>query len=179
MKYNQSILAGLFCLLSFSTVAKVDDLQQEVKIAAASQEADIKNNQVIFFGPVEVTQGSIKMNADELRVFSKEDKSGKTLVATGNPATYTQMMEDGRPATASAKEIRYELATRTLTLVGEATLEQDGSQVTGNRIKYNISLQQLIAESTGKGDDRVITIIQPETYQEEKPETPVNKQEQQ
>ena len=60
MKYNQSILAGLFCLLSFNTIAKVDDLQQEVKIAAASQEADIKNNQVIFFGPVEVTQGSIK-----------------------------------------------------------------------------------------------------------------------
>ncbi|MGS0726044.1 lipopolysaccharide transport periplasmic protein LptA, partial [Shewanella sp. 0m-11] len=62
---------------------------------------------------------------------------------------------------------------------GEATLAQDGSQVTGNRIKYNISLQQLIAESTGKGDDRVITIIQPETYQEEKPESPAKKQEQQ
>lgn len=178
MKYNQPILAGLLCLLSFNTVAKVDDLEQEVKIAAASQEADIKNNQVIFFGPVEVTQGSIKMNADKLRVFSKEDKSGKTLVATGSPATYTQTMDDGRPATASAKEIRYELATRTLTLMGNATLEQDGSQVTGNRIKYNISLQQLIAESTGQGDDRVITIIQPEAYQEEKPGEPVNKQEQ-
>ncbi|MDR8522305.1 MULTISPECIES: lipopolysaccharide transport periplasmic protein LptA [Shewanella] len=177
MKYNQTILAGLFCLLSFNTIAKVNDLEQEVKIAAASQEADIKNNQVIFFGPVEVTQGSIKMNADELRVFSKADKSGKTLVATGKPATYTQTMDDGRPATASAKEIRYELATRTLTLVGDATLEQDGSQVTGNRIRYNISKQQLIAESTGQGDDRVITIIQPETYQEDKPETP-SKQEQ-
>lgn len=182
MKYNQSILAGLLCLLSISSYAAVDDLKQEVKIAAASQEADIKNNQVIFFGPVEVTQGSIKMNADELRVFSKEANSGKTLVATGNPATYTQVMEDGRPATASAKEIRYELATRTLTLLGNATLEQEGSQVTGNRIKYNIGLQQLIAESTGQGNDRVITIIQPEAYQEETPETPaepIEKQEQQ
>ncbi|PKG56293.1 lipopolysaccharide transport periplasmic protein LptA [Shewanella sp. Choline-02u-19] len=182
MKYNQSILAGLLCLLSISSYAQVDDLKQEVKIAAASQEADIKNNQVIFFGPVEVTQGSIKMKADELRVFSKEASSGKILVATGNPATYTQMMEDGRPAMASAKEIRYELATRTLTLLGNATLEQEGSQVTGNRIKYNIGLQKLVAESTGKGNDRVITIIQPEAYQEETPETPaapIKKQEQQ
>ncbi|WOT04687.1 lipopolysaccharide transport periplasmic protein LptA [Shewanella youngdeokensis] len=181
MKYNQPIIAGLLCLLSVSSYAKVDDLKQEVKIAAASQEADIKNNQVIFFGPVEVTQGSIKMKAAELRVFSHETSKGKTLVATGSPATYSQVMDNGLPATASAKEIRYELATRTLTLLGDATLAQEGSQVTGNRIEYNIGLQQLIAESTGKGNDRVITIIQPEAYQEETSSPgaePIEKQEQ-
>lgn len=179
MKQIKPIIAGLLCLLSLGAVAKVDDLKQEVNISASRQEADIKNNQVIFFGPVEVTQGSIKINADQLRVFSKKADSGKILVATGKPATYSQIMEDGRPASASAKEIRYELATRTLTLLGEATLEQDGSQVTGNRIQYNINLQQLVAESTGDGNDRVITIIQPETYQEEQPETPAaEKQEQ-
>ncbi|GIU38855.1 lipopolysaccharide transport periplasmic protein LptA [Shewanella colwelliana] len=165
MKLNNLILASMLTLISFSSAAKVNDLMQEVKISAASQEADIKNNQIIFNGPVEVTQGSIKIKADELRAFSKENSTGRILVATGNPATYSQVMEDGRPASASAKEIRYELSTRTLTLVGDATLEQEGSQVTGNQIRYNIEQQQLIAESTG--NDRVITIIQPENYQEE------------
>ncbi|QYJ89489.1 lipopolysaccharide transport periplasmic protein LptA [Shewanella halotolerans] len=165
MKLNSLILAGLLPLVSVGTHAKVNDLLQEVKISAASQEADIKNNQIIFHGPVEVTQGSIKILASELRAFSKEKNSGKILIATGNPATYSQVMEDGRPASASAKEIRYELSSRTLTLIGDATLEQEGSQVTGSQIRYNIEQQQLIAESTGK--DRVITIIQPENYQEQ------------
>ncbi|RTR40632.1 lipopolysaccharide transport periplasmic protein LptA [Shewanella canadensis] len=169
MKQNKLLIIALLSLVSFSGMAKLDDLKQEVKISAASQEADIKNNQIIFHGPVEVTQGSVKILADELRAFSKEKDGGKILVATGSPATYSQIMEDGRPASASAKEIRYELSSRTLTLIGNATLEQAGSQVTGHQIRYNIAKQQLIAESTG--NDRVITIIQPENYQEEtKPE---------
>ncbi|ACA88494.1 lipopolysaccharide transport periplasmic protein LptA [Shewanella woodyi] len=175
MKQNTGIITALLCLISFSSVAKVDDLKQEVKISAASQEADIKNNQIIFNGPVEVVQGSVKINADKLRAFTKEGSNGRILVATGNPATYSQIMEDGRPANASAKEIRYELSKRTLILKGNATLEQDGSQVTGNQIQYNIEKQQLIAESTGS--ERVITIIQPENYQDEsKPKTDSNKE---
>ncbi|MFT5234989.1 MAG: lipopolysaccharide export system protein LptA [Shewanella sp.] len=169
MKQNTVIITALLCLISFSSLAKTDDLKQEVKISAASQEADIKNNQIIFNGPVEVTQGSVKINADKLRAYSKEGTGGRILVATGNPATYSQIMEDGRPANASAQEIIYELSKRTLILKGNATLEQDGSQVTGDQIRYNIAKQQLIAESSG--NDRVITIIQPENYQEEtKPE---------
>ncbi len=164
MKLNKFILVGMLAVASLNVAAKESDLQQEVKISAASQYADIKNNQVIFNGPVEVTQGSIKIKANELRAFSKENDGGKVLVASGNPATYSQIMEDGRPASASAKKISYELSSRTLTLEGNATLEQEGSQVTGNLIRYNIEQQQLIAE--GKEGDRVITIIQPENYQE-------------
>lgn len=164
MNKHNLLIAVLLSITSLSATAKQNDLMQEVKISAASQEADIKNNQMIFNGPVEVTQGSIKILADELRASSKEGSGGKILIATGKPATYTQVMEDGRPATASADEIRYELSNRTLTLIGHATLEQDGSQVKGDKIRYNIAEQQLIAES--KGNERVITIIQPENYQE-------------
>ncbi|MCE9679963.1 lipopolysaccharide transport periplasmic protein LptA [Shewanella sp. AS1] len=177
MKLNKLLLAGALSLCAFTSMANEADLLQEVKISAASQEADIKNNQVIFHGPVEISQGSIKIKADELRAFTKENDSGKILVATGKPATYSQIMEDGRPASASANEIRYELSTRTLTLLGNATLEQDGSQVTGNQIRYNIELQQLIAES--KEGDRVITIIKPENYQEALPVKDQPKQEKQ
>ncbi|GGN20068.1 lipopolysaccharide export system protein LptA [Shewanella putrefaciens] len=176
MKQNKILLASLMLIMSMSAYAKVADLQQEVKIKAVSQTADIKNNQIIFFGPVEVTQGSIKIQAAQLRAFSADGETSKILVATGNPATYTQILDDGRPTSASAKEIRYEMATRTLTLTGSASLDQAGSQVTGNLIRYNIIQQKLIAESTGSGDDRVITIIQPENYQDDlKTQTPADK----
>ena len=165
MKQNKRILAGLLCLVSLCALAKSNDLQQEVKIQAVRQSADIKNNQITFFGPVEVTQGSIHIKADELKAFSEGKEGQRVLVATGSPATYQQTLDDGRSAAASAKEIRYNLASRTLTLTGKATLDQAGSQVTGDVIRYNINKQQLIAES--KGGERVITIIQPQNYQEE------------
>ena len=176
------LLSGLLCVLSFSVMAKQGDLKQELKIAAASQSADIKNNQIVFYGPVTITQGTININADELRAFTPKNSTSKRLIATGKPATFSQELDDGKIGTASANEISYDLATTTLTLTGNAKLDQAGSQVTGNRIKYNIKGQELLAESTGTGQDRVITIIQPENFQDESapkqklPEIPVNKQ---
>ncbi|WP_434928128.1 lipopolysaccharide transport periplasmic protein LptA [Shewanella sp. HL-SH8] len=170
-----SVLAG-------NAVAKEGDLKQELKIAAVSQRADVKNNQIIFNGPVKITQGSINIEADELRAFSAENGQTKTLIATGNPATFSQELDDGRIGTASANEIRYDLATTGLLLTGNAKLDQAGSKVTGNVIRYNINAQELIAESTGKGEDRVITIIQPENFQNDEspaqklPEIPLKKQ---
>ncbi|MGX9462418.1 lipopolysaccharide transport periplasmic protein LptA [Shewanella sp. A14] len=179
---NVILLSGILCMLSLPAMAKQDDLKQELKIAAVSQFADIKNNQIVFNGPVKIVQGSITINADQLRAFTPENSTSKKLIATGKPATFSQELDDGQIGTASADEITYDLATTTLTLTGNAKLDQSGSQVTGNRIKYNINAQELIAESTGKGQDRVITIIQPENFQDETapkqklPEIPVNKQ---
>lgn len=165
MKLNKLLLALLLGLSSFYSFAKPNDLEQEVKIQAVRQSADIKNNQITFYGPVEVTQGSIHITASQLKAFSSGKGSQRILVAIGEPATYEQTLDDGRPASASAKKITYNLTNKTLTLTGNATLDQDGSQVTGNRIRYNINKQELIAESKGNG--RVITIIQPQNYQED------------
>lgn len=163
MTQTNIFLAGILCILSFTAVAKSDDMLQEVKIQAARQTADIKNNTVVFWGPVDVTQGSIHITADKLTAFTNNNAQ-RILIAIGKPATYQQTMDNGKLATATAKELRYNLANKTLSLTKDATLDQDGSQVTGNYIRYNIEKQKLIAES--KGSERVITIIQPETYQQ-------------
>ncbi|MBB1360586.1 MULTISPECIES: lipopolysaccharide transport periplasmic protein LptA [unclassified Shewanella] len=179
---NVMLLSSILCILSLPAIAKQGDLKQELKIASVSQSADIKNNQIVFNGPVTIVQGTININADQLRAFTPENTTSKRLIATGTPATFSQELDDGKIGTASANEISYDLATTTLTLTGNAKLDQSGSQVTGNKIKYNISAQELIAESTGTGQDRVITIIQPENFQDESapkqklPEIPVNKQ---
>ncbi len=166
MKRINLFMASLCCVLSFNALAKQDDVLQELKIQAVRTGADIKNNQVIYYGPVIVTQGSIKITADELRA-SKNDTTGESIIiATGKPATYSQEMDDGKLAIASAKEIRYELGKRTMALKGDASLDQMGSKVSANQIRYDIEKQKIIAES--QGNDRVITIIQPENFQGDK-----------
>ncbi|WP_242620334.1 lipopolysaccharide transport periplasmic protein LptA [Shewanella maritima] len=167
------VALGLVSPMS-SLEAKEGDLQQQVKISSVSQKADIKNNQIIFYGPVTVVQGSINIQADELRAFTSDNSVTKTLVATGNPATFSQELDDGKIGTASASEVRYDLASTTLTLTGKAKLDQAGSQVTGDIIRYNIDKQELIAQS--KGDERVITIIQPENFQDPSEQAPVEQQ---
>ena len=188
-KQYQNLLhiTGLIISLSLGVTAlnshaKEGDLKQQLTIAAVSQIADIKNNQIIFNGPVKITQGTINIDADEIRAFTPENSQNKVLVATGKPATFSQELDDGKVGTASANEIKYDLATTTLTLTGNAKLDQGDSQVTGSKIRYNIKAQELIAESTGKGEDRVITIIQPENFQDNNapkpnlPEIPLKKQ---
>ena len=165
MNQTNRLIAALLCTLSLGAVAATDDLTQEVHIAARSQSADIKNKRVVYNGPVVVTQGSIKILADEL---SASQGDGETiLIATGKPATYTQMLDNNRPATASANEIRYNISKRVLTLMGDAEIEQDGSKVTAPRIVYDIQLQQMKAEGNKNPDDRVHTVIKPENFQNE------------
>ncbi|WP_299007513.1 lipopolysaccharide transport periplasmic protein LptA [uncultured Shewanella sp.] len=159
MKHYLLIVVSLVLLLNVNAFALESDLQQAVIISASNQQADIKNNQMIFNGPVKVTQGSITITAQTLRAFSKKNNTQKILIAIGNPARYSQKMENGLMASASAKEIRYDLSTRVLQLTGNAVLEQSGNKVNSNAITYNIQQQKLTAQSGGKGNNRVTTII--------------------
>lgn len=165
MIQTKQLLIALLGVVSFISSANNADLTQEVRINAPRQFADIKNKQVIYYGPVTVTQGSIKINADKL---TATQRNGITiLIATGEPATYYQIMDNQQPANAQASEIRYNINKRILTLIGKASIDQDGSEVKANKITYNIEKQQMNAEGNQTPDGRVITIIKPENFQED------------
>ncbi|MBV7316155.1 lipopolysaccharide transport periplasmic protein LptA [Shewanella sp. NIFS-20-20] len=175
MNLNKSIITLMLCGLSMGAIANTDSLTQEVKIDAARQFADIKNKRVIYYGPVVVTQGTIKIDAQELSASSNIEDGATILVAHGSPATYSQLLENNLRATASADEIQYNISKRIMTLIGNASIEQDGSKVSAEKIIYNIEKQQLVAEGDKQKDDRVITIIKPESFQDQVPAKDVGK----
>lgn len=168
-RINSVIL--LLLLTSCATWAQQNDFQQKIVVDAKRQQVDIKNQQVTFFGQVEVRQGSIKMAADELTVFGKGGKGTEVMIATGSPATFYQLLDNNRPIEAKANEIRYEVRSRTLTLSGHAELRQEETVVSGESIQYNIEKQQLMADGGQDPEGRVTTIFLPETIQslEQKP----------
>lgn len=85
MKPSKLFIGALLCITSLSALAIEEDLLQKVQISAANQFADIKNKRVVYGGPVTVTQGSLKLLADELTAYT-EDKSGeRILVAKAHP----------------------------------------------------------------------------------------------
>ncbi|MGK7564972.1 LptA/OstA family protein, partial [Salmonella enterica] len=62
------------------------------------QSLDMQGNVVTFTGNVVMTQGTIKNNADKDVVTRPGGEQGKEVIdGYGNPATFYQMQDNGKP----------------------------------------------------------------------------------
>ncbi|AXY00219.1 lipopolysaccharide transport periplasmic protein LptA [Vibrio alfacsensis] len=141
-------------------LALKSDTQQPVYINSDTQQVDMKSNQVVFEGDVSLKQGSINIDADRIIVTrDPKTESIKQIQAFGKPATFSQLMDDGKTLNGQAKELDYRIATDELTMKGQAQLAQDGNTIRGSSIRYQIGKQKLVADSSKT--ERVTTILQP------------------
>ncbi|MGC9422090.1 MULTISPECIES: lipopolysaccharide transport periplasmic protein LptA [unclassified Vibrio] len=159
-----SLMACLFT--SGAALALSTDTQQPVYIDSVSQQLDMKSNRVTFVGDVKLKQGSININADKLIVI-RNSQTGKIekIEGYGNPTTFSQLTDEGKTLYGEAKQLHYAMAEDELIMMEQAMLSQDDSQIRGNKIRYKISSQKLIADSKGSG--RVSTVLQPQAAQQE------------
>lgn len=152
-------LLALLLVNSLAAVAAKPDYTQQIQIDADNL-VSINENVATYRTNVVITQGSMQMKADQLEINASAGKGKEIYIATGSPVSYSQLLADGKPVTAQAKEMRYEPSNRTLTLSGDAELTQSGSVVKASVIRYNLEKQQLSAESNES--KRVTTIFTPE-----------------
>ena len=152
-------LLALLLVNSLAAVAAKPDYTQQIQIDADNL-VSINENVATYRTNVVITQGSMQMKADQLEINASAGKGKEIYIATGSPVSYSQLLADGKPVTAQAKEMRYEPSNRTLTLSGDAELTQSGSVVKASVIRYNLEKQQLSAESDES--KRVTTIFTPE-----------------
>ena len=116
-------------LVSNPSMAGKEDFKLPVEIDSEKQQINLKDNVTIFDTNVSVTQGTLSINADYMKVTSQDKKGQEVYTATGKPAVYKQLLDDGNPIEAQADTIRYEVATRSLVLTGNAQLKQNDSLV--------------------------------------------------
>ncbi len=155
---NLSLLA--LTLAAPQALALKSDTQQPVYINSDTQQVDMKSNQVVFIGDVSLKQGSINVNADKI-VVTRDEKTEtiNKIQAFGKPATFSQLMDDGKTISAQALELDYSIAIDELTMKGQAQLIQEGNTIKGSTIRYQIEQQKLVADSDK--NERVTTILQP------------------
>ena len=141
-------------------LALKSDTQQPVYINSDTQQVDMQSNQVTFKGNVSLKQGSINIDADRV-VVTRDPKteSIKQIQAFGKPATFSQLMDDGKTLSGQANELDYRISTDELTMKGQAQLKQDGNTIQSSSIRYQIGQQKLVADSSE--NERVTTILQP------------------
>lgn len=157
--YPTSFLAIL--LFSAQSQAGKGDFTKKIELASLYQNADGIAKKASYQGNVVIKQGSLEVKANELEIDASQGEGKEVFIATGQPATYSQQQEDGSIVTASADKIEYHRNTRSLTLVGNAQITQNSSSVKGESIKFNMELEQIIAQGSDQESGRVITIFQP------------------
>lgn len=134
-------------LLSPLLNALPGDAQQPIRIKADSAERNEKTGQTIYDGNVIIVQGSLQITADKV-VIEGGASSIKSIRATGNPAHLQQQpRQDQSKIHARGDTIFYHLERKLVELIGEASLIQQGSTVSGERIDYFIADQVVKAHS--------------------------------
>jgi len=156
------LLAALIILPLEHAYSAIADIEQRIVIKSKRQASDLKNKIASYLDDVEITQGSLSIKADIIQVVSQENTENKVYIASGKPAIFKQLLDDGHPINLKANQIKYEPAKHTITISGNASVSQEGSLVSGNIIIYNTLTEQLTAESKTNSDDSVTTILQPQ-----------------
>ncbi|MDX7990603.1 lipopolysaccharide ABC transporter substrate-binding protein LptA [Xenorhabdus littoralis] len=168
---NTVIASTLFSTLfavSLPVLALKEDSKKPITIDSSRQSLDLTGNVATFTDNVIVKQGSIDIRADKVVVTRPEGDAKKTVIeAYGNPATFYQMLDDGKPIKGHSSKMRYEMDKELITLTDNAYLEQLDSNIKGDRITYLVPTQQMEAFSD-KGK-RVTTVLLPSQLQEKGP----------
>ncbi|PHM39747.1 lipopolysaccharide transport periplasmic protein LptA [Xenorhabdus mauleonii] len=165
---RNTLIASTLFATSLPVLALKDDTKQPITIDSARQSLDLTGNIATFTDKVIVKQGSIDIRADKVVVTRPDSDSKKTVIeAYGNPATFYQLQDDGKPIKGHASKMRYEMGKELVTLTGNAYLEQLDSNIKGDKITYLVPTQQM--EAFSEKGKRVTTVLLPAQLQEKGP----------
>lgn len=152
---------GLALLLGLASGAAAlpDDPEQPIAIESDRAVRDEKAGTTIYIGDVELIQGSLKILAERLEIFHNDDNEVDAIIGYGKPAYVEQRPDIDKPLVkARGETIRYFVVQERLQLEDNASIEQDGSTVSSNKIDYYIKDE--VVKASGS-DQRVRVVIPP------------------
>ncbi len=123
--------------------ALTSDRDRPATIDADEIDWDFNSGTRIYRGSVIVQQGTLRIEADELTVYVKDDVLEKAI-AIGRPAVFRQRPDD-KDADVIGHGNRMELdeINNIITLKHNASVTQAGQTLTGNEIVYNMATDKM------------------------------------
>lgn len=160
---KQLFLALLVCCAAAPAYALTADKDKPINIEADQVDIDERNGVSTYTGKVTLIQGSLRMNADTVVVYTTERRLTK-MVASGNPAHFRQRPDGAtEDVHAQAKHVEYRALTGIVLLTDGAELRQGANSFAGARIEYDSASNVVRASGSSPGNGRVKVIIQPAT----------------
>lgn len=144
-----------------TALATATEAQQSgpVGIDADNLSHDADKDATHLQGNVRITRGEMLVTADE--GFAYSGGNGYERVELfGAPVRWRTVTEEGGETTGRADQVIYNLLDRTVTLVGEAYIEEPRGTFSGDELVYNLDTQA----TEGRGSIQMT--IQPEAIEE-------------
>lgn len=158
-RLGHALLAIWCCIATQTAFALPQDSEQPVEISADRTEFDNSKQQHTLSGNVLITQGSMRISAEQITLQLKDGEITE-VKGKGKPLHYSITDNDGQPLEASARQLLYRPIEAKLSLLGGASLSRPDRELSGERIDYNINSARINAQGTAK--KRVKITIQPE-----------------
>lgn len=170
MSFNHSRLLLISVAVTGMLVAGVayalpSDANQPIRLLADKATYSESTGVTSYSGNVTITQGTLKMSADNLTVNLTPSRDIASAVATGRPATIQQIVTQEKGlAKGQANRIDYNVKTGIVTLTGNAKLTQNGGSFSGNVIRYSLKVGDVeaTAGTTGGVSQRVELVFPPQ-----------------
>lgn len=166
-RYLVRLLFSAFVMLSTSVIATPTSTtmnNKPIHIDADNQQIDIKNNTITFSGNVLIEQDNFKIMAERVVISHIQNKEEQRVTAYGEPVKFKQTMTNNKIVSGHAAQLVYDIKSHTVTLTGDAELNQQDNTIRSQVIAYNINQQQILAK--GNGSTRVRTTIIPNQINE-------------
>ncbi|MCK5665301.1 MAG: lipopolysaccharide transport periplasmic protein LptA [Thiotrichaceae bacterium] len=154
-------------LLSTNVFALSTDREQPIRIEADSAKLDNIKMRVVYQGNVIITQGTIRLTAEQVILnYTKKQEIDK-VIALGKPAYFQQRLDSGEDIKAQAKEMEYDAQKNTLYLKknAELTKGKNGQKTyTSNapRIMYDTQRGIIKADKGKENEGRIIMTFKPQ-----------------
>ena len=132
----RKIFACIILFLNLSAFAD-EEPRSPISVNADYAERDEKTGQTRYEGNVEITHGK------------------------GFPSSFEYSRSDQELVSAKAKQIEYSIDSRILSLKNEAALENNGTLIKGDSIKYDLKSETWQARGGNEFEDRRIQLLIP------------------
>lgn len=155
--FNKCLLVCWF-LLANNVFALLDDSTAVIEIKAQTLVIDERLGKNIYSGNVQITQGSLRLNAENVELFITNNKITK-LVAKGSSkqnASYRQKQNNQSDfIEADAAKITYLPQRGLIDLQGDINLVSKSYSFNGYALSYDIKNDTVIAQQSKPDTERV------------------------
>lgn len=153
-------LISLILLLAAGNLvfADANDFQQPINVKADRSDFDEKAGVQTLSGNVEITQGTLTVKAEKIRIELK-DGTLYRIIGEGKPIRFQQRTDNGEMMRGQSNRIEYNTQSTLITFSGDARFERPGQQLSGSSIMYNMS--DLSFKASGDKKGRVNIVLQP------------------
>lgn len=139
-----SLLLLAAAMVASDASARTSDRNQTLNTESDTSDCRMVDNApCTLAGNVHITQGTLDINSARAD-FTIADGEIRVAKLTGSPVRMSQEMDDGGRMNAAASRIDYDLRSDTITLTGNASIQQPGQgSIAGERIVYNMRTGQI------------------------------------